>query len=139
MVLCWVGCAAVYTADMFFVFSGMFTVYYAISYMKKVSGVKMDVYHPFERFINVPLYIIRRLVRIWPSLIIGMLLGFDFLLKCLAPLAMRGSLTLLLLLYVFYDGCMMGCSCVLVLVRVMVIWQWAFLAMVSNYYRQSMQ
>jgi len=56
---------------MFFIFSGLFACYYALMLMKHRSSSHVESFRSFERFINVPLYLLRRLVRIWPSLIIA--------------------------------------------------------------------
>lgn len=52
-------------------FSALLVTYHCLSKMKKRPITSDAIGNDYYSFVNVPLYIIRRLVRIWPSLIIG--------------------------------------------------------------------
>ena len=59
------------------VFSGVLVIYKSISYMKKRS-ISESIESPapfaeFYRFINVPIFYLRRFFRLWPSIVIGIL------------------------------------------------------------------
>ena len=60
----------VYAADIFWMFSAILMIFHTLSYMTK-RPVTSDMVNEYYRFINIPIYLTRRFVRLWPSLIVG--------------------------------------------------------------------